>query len=135
LIWRALRAPILNRLNIADKKQDRHCKIFSVPTYQTLVLKNQIKEIIPYNIESVAEGILKINKWAIPHWDEIVKIKPGSIRVSQTTGEYIIGRLKWVLNDDQAVLLGWLNYGWSVDPNFDDWKVDINFYRVKYRGN
>ena len=97
--------------------------------------KKQIEDIIPYNIESVAEGILKLDKWAIPHWDEVVKIKPGSIRVSQITGEYIIGRLKLALNDNQSVMLGWLNYGWSVDPNFDDWKVDINFYRVKYKGN
>ena len=96
--------------------------------------KNKIDSILPEKeIESIANGILELNSWAIPHWYWCNFVRPGAVKVNKETAEYILERLKKILpGQEQSVTIGWYNYGWSVQENLGDWRCQIDFGKIKY---
>lgn len=93
-----------------------------------------IDGVLNYETENVKTGIINLNKWALPHWDTIKSVGVGAVSINRTTAEYIIGRLKLVLNDHgQTIMMMWLNYGWSVNESLKDNECVINFYKINYR--
>lgn len=97
--------------------------------------KNEINGILAEGeITDPEQGILALNRWAIPHWDWLVTARIGSIKINLKTGEYLINRLKEILPEQkQQVLLTWLNYGWSVDEKLADWKCILDFSKLEYK--
>jgi hypothetical protein len=95
----------------------------------------KIDEIIAKGeIVDCSHGLLILNQWAIPHWDWVDSVKIGAVQVSRITAEYIIGRLKKVLSEQQQeVMMLWLNYGWSINEDLADWRCEINFDKVEYK--
>lgn len=96
----------------------------------------KIMQILPIEeVNDASHGVLLLNQWAVPHWDWVKSVGVGAVQVSRKTAEYIIGRLKDVLpGQQQAVMMLWLNYGWSVNDQLPNWRCQINFNKVRYEG-
>ena len=97
--------------------------------------EKQIMDILPKGeIIDCSHGILALNQWAVPHWDWVKSVQVGAVQINGITAAYIIGRLKGILpGQEQAVMMLWLNYGWSINESLPDWKCLINFYKVRYK--
>jgi len=97
--------------------------------------EKKIEEILPFaKYEKPSDCIILINKWAIPHWNEVKSISYNSITINKTTTEAIINRMKLINNDNNKnIRMSWLIYGWSLNENLGDWKCEINFYKINYK--
>ncbi len=94
----------------------------------------KIMQILPMDeVINTSEGVTFLNQWAVPHWDWVKSVQVGAVQVSKETAEYIIGRLKDVLpGQRQAVMMLWLNYGWSINESLPNWRCQINFNKIRY---
>jgi hypothetical protein len=104
-----------------------------------IIMGRMDKDLIDHSIlakgevDNASHGIILLNQWAVPHFDWATTIKIGAVKVSKTTAEYLIGRLKELLPDEkQEVMMIWLNYGWSVQDGMPDWKCRIDFSKIVY---
>jgi len=95
--------------------------------------RTKIEEILPFGTDSVGDDIVALNKWAVPHWDEVETVSIVAVKINKTTAETIINRLKLINNNNQKVMMAWLNWGWGIDENLKDWQVIINFYKINYQ--
>jgi hypothetical protein len=92
-----------------------------------------IDGILDYETGNAEVGIINLNKWALPHWTAIKSVSIGAVSISRTTAEYIIERLRLVVNDPgQTIMMIWMNYGWSVDESLKDNQCVINFHKINY---
>jgi hypothetical protein len=98
--------------------------------------EDSIKEILPSVNEGIEDCIIRLNKWALPNWEEVKYVRTGAVQISSKTAEMIIGRLKLVTNIPRSeLMLIWLNYGWSVNEELEKGECSINFYKVEYKEN
>ena len=85
-------------------------------------------------VNNITEGIVNLNKWAIPHWDWVDSVPVGSVKVNINTVGHILDRLKELFPDQkQEVMMIWLNYGWSVQSDLKDWMCRIDFSKIEYQ--
>ncbi len=85
-------------------------------------------------VDNASHGIILLNQWAIPHFDWAIIVRIGAVKVSKTTSEYLIGRLKELLPDQtREVMMLWLNYGWSIKEDMPDWQCWIDFSKIDYK--
>jgi len=98
--------------------------------------KEQIDQIlVEGEIDTPATGILRLNEWAVPHWDWSERIEIGALKTNKNGSLYILGRLRAILpkNLSQDLMMLWLNYGWSIDESLEDDRIKIDFNKIHYK--
>jgi hypothetical protein len=95
--------------------------------------EHEIEEYI-FEAENAEDGILVLFKRVIPHWDWLESMKLGVVQISGRTAEVIIGTLqKTFPNEKQKIIMLWMNYGFSVNPDIEDFKVRLDFDKLLYK--
>ncbi len=97
--------------------------------------KDILNNILPKNeIDNVAHGIISLNQWAIPHWDWVDFAQIGSVQINTITASHILDRLKELFPDNkQDVIMVWLNYGWQIKADLQEWECRIDFKKINYK--
>ena len=82
-----------------------------------------------------AEVFLSIYRYVFPDWDNIESIS-GYPTVSNNTSQFLFERFiafDRIFHPD--VISGglWMNRGFSIDHNLDDWKVSLDECQITYK--
>ena len=97
--------------------------------------QKKLEEVLPKDeVDNIAHAIIKLNEWAIPHWEWVNTAYIGSVQVNVSTVGFILDHLRKLFPENtHDVIMAWTNYGWQVNDDLRDWELRLNFNKVDYK--